>query len=57
MKTPYLSPEIYSRASDPAVNKDKAVQRKQANGKSHHTITQMKGVFRIFCDASVWMLA
>ena len=29
MKTLYLNPEIYSRISDPAVNKDKAAQRKQ----------------------------
>ena len=29
MKAPYLNPEIYSRISDPAVNKDKAAERKQ----------------------------
>ena len=29
MTTPYLNPEIYSRISDPSVNKDKAAQRKQ----------------------------
>ena len=29
MKTPYLNPEIYSRISGLAVNKDKAAQRKQ----------------------------
>ena len=29
MKTPYLNPEIYSRISDPTVNKDKAGERKQ----------------------------
>ena len=29
MKTPYLNREIYSRISDPAVNKDKEAQRKQ----------------------------
>ena len=29
MKTSYLNPEIYSRISDPAVNKDKTAQRKQ----------------------------
>ena len=29
MKTPFLNPEIYSKISDPAVNKDKAAQRKQ----------------------------
>ena len=29
MKTPYLNPKIYSRISDPAVDKDKTAQRKQ----------------------------
>ena len=29
MKIPYLNPKIYSRISDPAINKDKAAQRKQ----------------------------
>ena len=29
LKTRYLNPEVYSRISDPAVNKEKAAQRKQ----------------------------
>ena len=29
MKTAFLNPEIYSKISDPTVNKDKAAQRKQ----------------------------
>ena len=36
MKTPYRNLEIYSRISDPAVNKDKAAQRKQTNSEGHH---------------------
>ena len=43
MKTPYLNREIYSRISDPAVNKDKEAQRKQRQ-KVKATIPLMKAI-------------
>ena len=35
-ENPYLNNEIYSRISDPAVNKDKAAQKKQKKSEGHH---------------------
>ena len=43
MKTPYLNPETYFRISDPAVNKDKAAQRKQRQTVKA-TIPMMKAI-------------